>query len=90
MTQQHSAAQHYSAPQQAQSYTHVAQVQPQKFQVVVRDVDMSFMNMVFFMVKWAIASIPAVIILAFLGFFLSIILMMVFGMLGMVGMAAGA
>ena len=32
--------------------------------VVVTDVHMPFLSMVVFMVKWAIASIPAVIILA--------------------------
>jgi len=33
-------------------------------QVVVTDIKMPFMSMVFFMVKWAIAAIPAMIILA--------------------------
>jgi ABC-type sugar transport system permease subunit len=32
--------------------------------VVVTDIDMSFGNMVWFMVKWAFASIPAMIIIA--------------------------
>ena len=36
---------------------------PSKMNVDVKDIDMSFGNMVMFMVKWAIASIPAVIIL---------------------------
>jgi hypothetical protein len=31
--------------------------------VVVRDISMPFVSMVVFMVKWAIASIPAMIIL---------------------------
>lgn len=35
-------------------------------EVVVADVDMSFGNMVRFMIKWAIASIPAVLILGFI------------------------
>ncbi len=35
--------------------------------VIVTDVDMPFMSMVTFMVKWAIASIPAFIILAVIG-----------------------
>lgn len=35
-------------------------------QVVVIDIQMPFVSMVIFMVKWAIAAIPAVIILAFL------------------------
>jgi len=38
-------------------------------QVVVTDVRMPFGSMVVFMVKWAIASIPAFIILAIIGFF---------------------
>ena len=32
-------------------------------EVVVKDINMSFSSMVFFMVKWAIAAIPAAIIL---------------------------
>jgi hypothetical protein len=41
--------------------------------VVVTDIQMPFMSMVFFMVKWVIASIPAFFILAiissiFMGF----------------------
>ena len=36
-------------------------------QVTVVDVRMPFLSMVVFMVKWAIASIPAIIILAVLG-----------------------
>ena len=35
--------------------------------VVVVDIKMPFMSMVVFMVKWAIASIPAIIILFVLG-----------------------
>jgi len=35
--------------------------------VVVTDIKMSFSSMVEFMVKWAIASIPALIILFFIG-----------------------
>ena len=35
----------------------------QEIQVVVVDVNMRFWSMVFFMVKWAFASIPALIIL---------------------------
>jgi len=35
--------------------------------VVVVDVKMPFMSMVTFMVKWAIASIPAILILLFIG-----------------------
>jgi hypothetical protein len=32
--------------------------------VVVRDVDIPFNSMVWFMVKWAIAAIPAILVLA--------------------------
>ena len=35
--------------------------------VVVTDIQMPFMSMVIFMVKWAIAAIPAMLILAFSG-----------------------
>lgn len=41
--------------------------QPATHQVVVVDVRMPFMSMVSFMVKWAIAAIPAIIILIILG-----------------------
>jgi hypothetical protein len=40
---------------------------PSLREVVVTDIDMPFGSMVRFMVKWAIASIPALIILAVLG-----------------------
>ena len=39
--------------------------------VVVTDIKMSFFSMVIFMVKWAIASIPALIILFLIGMVLS-------------------
>lgn len=35
--------------------------------VVVEDIKMPFMSMVAFMVKWAIAAIPAMIILVLIG-----------------------
>jgi hypothetical protein len=35
-------------------------------EVVVKDIEMSFGSMVKFMIKWAIASIPALVILLFL------------------------
>lgn len=38
--------------------------------VVVLDVNMSFGSMVVFMIKWALAAIPALIILAVIAFFL--------------------
>ena len=40
-------------------------------EVVVVDVKMPFLSMVVFMVKWAIAAIPALIVLAVFGWFLS-------------------
>ncbi len=36
-------------------------------EVVVTDIDMPFLSMVGFMIKWAIAAIPALIILAVMG-----------------------
>ena len=38
-----------------------------KTNVVVTDIDMPFWSMVSFMVKWSIAAIPALIILALFG-----------------------
>jgi len=38
-----------------------------KKEVVITDIKMPFLSMVVFMVKWAIAAIPAIIILAILG-----------------------
>ncbi len=46
--------------------------------VIVTDIQMPFGSMVVFMVKWVIASIPALIIVAALGF----AVMMAFGRLG--------
>ena len=40
-------------------------------EVIVTDIQMPFMSMVFFMVKWAIASIPAISILMIAGLFVS-------------------
>lgn len=42
-----------------------------KREVVVTDIQMPFNSMVFFMVKWAIASIPAISILMIAGLFVS-------------------
>jgi hypothetical protein len=42
----------------------------EKIKVTVVDIKMPFSSMVLFMVKWAVASIPAVTILFILGFFL--------------------
>lgn len=36
-------------------------------EVIIKDIKMSFVAMVIFMVKWAIASIPAMIILTLIG-----------------------
>ncbi|MEQ9530805.1 MAG: hypothetical protein RLN59_02790 [Haliea sp.] len=36
-------------------------------QVIITDIKMPFMSMVVFMVKWTIAAIPAIIILAIIG-----------------------
>ena len=44
-------------------------------EVIVKDINMSFGSMVIFMIKWAIASIPALIIL-------SVLLTIVGGILG--------
>jgi len=52
--------------------------------VVITDIKMPFWSMVIFMVKAAIASIPAVIILAVLGAIISAVLSGIFG--GMAGM----
>lgn len=54
--------------------------------VVVTDVDMSFGNMVWFMVKWALASIPAMIIIAIIVAVLAVVLG---GVLGGMGAALG-
>ena len=51
----------------ARTVEETATLQPVQ-RVRVTDVDMSFGSMVGFMVKWAIAAIPALIILAALGF----------------------
>ena len=45
---------------------------PKYMDVYVKNINMSFINMVMFMVKWALASIPAIIILIFIGYFLLI------------------
>jgi hypothetical protein len=42
--------------------------------VIVKDIHMPFLSMVVFMVKWAIAAIPAFLILIILGVFTSGIL----------------
>jgi len=42
-------------------------VKMEKNEVVVTDIQMSFGSMVVFMIKWAIAAIPALIILSVIG-----------------------
>ena len=46
----------------------------QSNKVTVVDIDMPFWSMVSFMVKWAIAAIPAILILTFLGFIIVVFL----------------
>jgi hypothetical protein len=48
-------------------------------EVVVTDIKMSFSSMVVFMVKWAIATIPAIIILTVVGSITWGLLMALFG-----------
>jgi hypothetical protein len=45
------------------------QARPHATHVTVTDIDMPFMSMVSFMIKWALATIPAFIILAVVGGF---------------------
>jgi YesN/AraC family two-component response regulator len=42
--------------------------------IVITDIKMPFMSMVVFMIKWAIAAIPAIIILSLLAAFVAGIL----------------
>ena len=48
-------------------------------EVIVTDIRMSFSSMIVFMVKWIIASIPAVIILFLIGVALISLLVTLFG-----------
>lgn len=43
-------------------------------QVVVTDIDMPFMSMVVFIIKWTIAAIPAMIVLFILGSIAAVVL----------------
>lgn len=45
-----------------------------RMQVTVADIDMPFMSMVVFIVKWTIAAIPAMIILFIIGAVLAAVL----------------
>lgn len=51
----------------------------EKREVVVTDIKIPFWSMVTLMVEWAIAAIPAVIILFFIAAVVSMLLGMVFG-----------
>jgi hypothetical protein len=55
-------------------------------EVVVVDIDMPFWSMVRFMIKWAIASIPAIIVLIVL---FSLVMALISGLLGGMGMEHG-
>ena len=47
--------------------------------VKIQDIDMPFGSMVSFMIKWALASIPAIMILFAIGTLISIIMISIFG-----------
>ena len=51
-------------------------------EVSVTDINMPFLSMVRFMVKWAVASIPALLIVALVGFVFAVVLGGFFGGLG--------
>jgi hypothetical protein len=51
-------------------------------EIVVKDIKMPFLSMVIFMVKWAIASIPAVIIIVLIA---KLIMEIILGMMGGMG-----
>jgi len=50
--------------------------------VRVTDVDMKFMSMVWFMIKWAVASIPAFLVLSMLFSTILVVLMMLIMAMG--------
>lgn len=52
-------------------------------EVIVTDINMPFWSMVRFMIKWAVASIPAIIVLMLL---FSVLTAVVSGLLGGMGM----
>ena len=58
-------------------------------QVVVTDIKIPFMSMVVLLVKWALASIPAVIILIVIGMAISMIFGALFGGFGWHGKMMG-
>lgn len=54
----------------------------EKIRVAVTDIDMPFGSMILFMIKWALASIPAFLILLFIMGSIVAVLAAVFGGLG--------
>lgn len=52
---------------------------PEKTKVAVTDIEMPFGSMVIFMIKWALASIPAAIILMMIGGMAAGLLLLMFG-----------
>lgn len=66
---EHKAAANSVAPHVRQAMASYRGAQP----VVVLDVNMSFGSMVIFMIKWALAAIPALLILSVIGFILAVI-----------------
>jgi hypothetical protein len=62
------AAVHPQAPRQQS-------LSPERREVIVTDIKIPFGSMVVLIIKWAIAAIPAMLILAFLGFLASAIFM---------------
>ena len=59
----------------------------ERTEVVVKDIQMSFGSMVVFMVKWVIASIPAILILWLLG--TALVALAWVGLAGVIGLAGG-
>ncbi len=53
--------------------------------VVVTDVSMTFGSMIVFMIKWALASVPAMLILSIIGFLVG---MVFFALIAALGIAA--
>jgi hypothetical protein len=47
--------------------------------VIITDFDMPFSSMVSFMIKWALASIPSIVLLFIIGIIMSLIFISIFG-----------
>ena len=58
--------------------------------IVVADIEMPFWSMVAFMIKWAFASIPAMIIVSVVVGGIFAVILVFFGALGALGGAAGS